>query len=78
MKKFTENAPMYKAVKQVEDLMVQLGLTLEVSAHGVTFWHGSAKTSAILLETEGEEVANFPSTFEWKLIDFGSYMGYEE
>lgn len=72
MKRYTDNSNIVQAVRQVEELMYDLGLQLEVVHQGIVFTLKNEQ--AIYLDIEWTEETQFPSMFENMLIEYNSYM----
>jgi len=68
-KRLLETHPTTQKLRQIEDLMTQLGIELQFDSYGkITVHDKQEKIVCKMLEIEGENVTEFPSMFENKLI----------
>lgn len=75
MKRYTEEAPITKAVRELELEADRLGLTIEYTCNGLVIHHKSSEATAVYVEADdGRETTEFPCPFETKLLTLDSYL----
>ena len=65
MRRYKDDSPIAIAVKEIENTMDRLGLTLEVEGGRIYF--SMKGMSAVYLDVNGDDATSFPYSFERKL-----------